>query len=223
MWTFEDFGCVTFAQGLVLQQQARERLQQDERLIACMLGLTHPPTITLGRRANRANILLSEAALAARGYALINSDRGGDVTYHGPEQVIVYPIFHLERARMGVRAWVSLLEQALIDYLATLQITAVSDPASPGVYIENPHQDCPRAKIAFIGLRVIEGICMHGIALNLQHAANAHFQLIHPCGMPNITTTSVQSLTGANVERHFSAKAIADAIARRFDSCRLHT
>jgi lipoyl(octanoyl) transferase len=167
-----------------------------------LLGLTHDPVITLGRHANRQNVLVDEATLQARGIALVQSDRGGDVTYHGPEQVIVYPIVRL--GSLAVKTFVAQLQSAMQAYLASLGIAAVSREDAPGVYVGD-------AKIGLLGLRVKDGITRHGLALNLGGSLEA-FSLMHPCGYAGQALTSVEALTGQRPSHHAAAAAIVDSL-----------
>lgn len=177
-------GQLSYAAGLEAQAAAVREVEGGERGV--LLGLTHDPVITLGRHATTVNLLVDEAALARKGITLARTDRGGDVTYHGPEQVIVYPIVRL--GSLGVKAFVRVLEDAMISYLASLGVTAVVRDDAPGVYVGG-------AKIGLLGLRVQEGITRHGLALNLGGALDA-FSLMHPCGHVGQVLTSVEALTG---------------------------
>ncbi len=144
--------------------------------------LQHPPVFTLGMNADPAHVL------DVGDIPVVQVDRGGQVTYHGPGQVIAYVLLDLERRRLGVRALVSLLEGGVIATLARYGITAASQPKAPGVYVDG-------AKIASIGLRVRRGASYHGLALNVDMDL-APFARINPCGFPGIAVTQVAALGG---------------------------
>jgi len=139
--------------------------------------LQHPPVYTLGLAGRR------EHLLDPGDIAVVNSDRGGQVTYHGPGQLIVYMLLDMRRRGLGIRALVLLLEQALIDMLADLCIPAGRRPGAPGVYVGE-------AKIAALGLRVRRGCSYHGLALNVEMDLEP-FSRIDPCGYPGLAVTQI--------------------------------
>lgn len=144
--------------------------------------LQHPPVFTLGMNADPAHVL------DAGDIPVVRVDRGGQVTYHGPGQVVAYVLLDLGRRHLGVRALVSLLEDVVVATLARYDIRAASRPAAPGVYVDG-------AKIASLGLRVRRGASYHGLALNVDMDL-APFARINPCGYPGIEVTQVAALGG---------------------------
>ncbi len=150
----------------------RDRSSQDQLWL-----LQHPPVFTLGQ-AGKPEHLLNPGEIP-----IINSDRGGQVTYHGPGQLIAYLLLDLRRATLGVRALVSQLEQAVISLLKDYQIHAVSRPDAPGVYVKN-------LKIAALGLRVRKGCSFHGLSLNVDMDLEP-FSRINPCGYPGLAVTQL--------------------------------
>lgn len=140
--------------------------------------LQHPPVYTLGL-AGRTEHLLDPGDIP-----VINSDRGGQVTYHGPGQLIAYVLLDLRRRGLGIRALVRLLEQVLIELLAVLDIAAERRPGAPGVYVGE-------AKIAALGLRVRRGCSYHGLALNVAMDLEP-FARINPCGYPGLVVTQIR-------------------------------
>lgn len=137
--------------------------------------LEHPPVYTLGLNARR------EHLLDCREIPVIATDRGGQVTYHGPGQLLVYLLLDLKRLGFRVRALVRCLEQAIIDYLQSCGLDGARRPGAPGVYIGG-------AKIAALGLRIRNGACYHGLALNVDLDLEP-FSGIHPCGYPDLAVT----------------------------------
>jgi lipoate-protein ligase B len=169
-----------------------------------LLLLEHPPVITLGRRGSRDDVLVSEAELTARGIAVHETNRGGLVTYHGPGQLVAYPITDIRTLTGGdVVRYVWGLEESVIRALADLGIVAGRDPRHHGVWV-GP------AKLAAVGVAISRGVTMHGIALNLQPDLG-HFGLIHPCGILDRGVTSAAALLGRPVDLVDGAAAVARA------------
>ena len=137
-------------------------------------------------------LVASEDMLSHRGVALHDTDRGGDITYHGPGQVVCYPIIDLNAAGLRIHAYIRLLEQAIIDTLGDQGIEARRDPGATGVWVEH---DGALAKIAAIGVRVRRWITLHGLALNVDPDLD-HFSLIVPCGLAGRPVTSLARVLG---------------------------
>ncbi len=142
--------------------------------------LQHPPVFTLGT-AGKAHHILDAGEIP-----VIESDRGGQVTYHGPGQLVAYLLLDLKRHRMGVRRLVTAMEQSVIQLLAAHGIRGVSRPDAPGVYVED-------AKIAALGLRIRRGCCYHGLSLNVEMDLSP-FERINPCGYEGLAVTSLSEL-----------------------------
>ncbi len=186
--------CTLLRPGLVAYQDAWQLQQRIAERVRCGGGeslvlLEHPPTYTLGARGNAEHLLLSHEALASRGAEVHRTDRGGDVTFHGPGQLVGYPIINIRRYGEGPSWYVRTLEAVLIDVLARFGIDAARSPRNHGVWVGN-------AKIAAIGVRVSRGITTHGFALNVSTDL-AYFQHIVPCGLVDAGVTSMAALTGA--------------------------
>ena len=170
-----------------------------------LLTVEHPPVVTLGRRAAAAdpaappNLLATPAALAAAGVDLVQSDRGGDVTFHGPGQVVAYPIVRLNDHALSVGGYVRALENAVIRTLADLGVAARREDGAVGVWADAPSADgastTQPAKVAAIGVRIRRGVSLHGVALNVTTDLN-YFNLIVPCGLVGRPVTSVAKLLG---------------------------
>lgn len=140
----------------------------------------HPPVFTQGR-GGRPEHLLNVGDIP-----VVQTDRGGQVTYHGPGQLVVYPLIDLKRRQMGIRRMVSLLEQAVVDLMTDHHLTAHARPDAPGVYVGE-------AKIASLGLRVRHGACYHGLSLNIDMDLSP-FARINPCGYAGMAVTDMRSL-----------------------------
>ena len=174
-----------------------------------LLLVEHPAVLTLGRQADEAHVRATAAQLAARGIELIRVERGGEVTYHGPGQLVAYPIIALARRGLLVRPLVRALEAAMIDTCAAFGVTAERREGHPGCWIE-PNGARPR-KIGALGIRIERGVSYHGIALNLDPDL-ADFDLIDPCGMPDVVSTSIAAESGRIGDRR-STGAVGNAAA----------
>jgi len=169
-----------------------------------ILMVEHPPIITITKRPDAAShVIASEARLKDQGVTLHHTDRGGDVTYHGPGQLVCYPIIDLNYAKLRIHDYIRLLESAIIDTLAEYGIIGSLDPDATGVWInpkDNPalhfESDQP-AKIAAIGVRVRKWITLHGLSLNL-NPDMSHYQLLVPCGLAGRPVTSITQLLEDN-------------------------
>jgi lipoyl(octanoyl) transferase len=162
--------------------------------------LEHPPVFTLGMNADPAHLLLPGEI------PVVRIDRGGQVTYHGPGQLVVYPLIDLRRAQLGVRELVTALERAVIDYVATLGIEAAARPAAPGVYVAE-------RKLASLGIRVRRGASYHGLALNVSMDLEP-FGRINPCGYAGLQMTQLAAL-GSGVSVAAAARGLAPFLLRR--------
>ena len=158
-----------------------------------LLLLEHPAVLTLGRHASDDHVIATAATLGARGIEVIRVERGGEVTYHGPGQLVAYPIVHLADRRLLLRPFVRALEAAMVETCAAYGIAAARRDGYPGCWVDAAGVD-PR-KIGALGVRMERGVSYHGIALNVTTAL-ADYGLLDPCGMPGLTVTSVASEIG---------------------------
>ena len=170
------------------------------------LCVEHPRVFTLGRHGGRENLCVDDAFLAEKGVAVVPTDRGGNITYHGPGQLVVYPIIALSRRRLKVVDFVSGLEQAMIDTARHWGIRAGTDPANRGVWLGGD-------KLGSVGLTVRHGVSFHGLALNVNTDMEP-FGWINPCGLDRVRMTSF--------ERHLGRPVSMDE-ARRVMTARFGT
>jgi lipoyl(octanoyl) transferase len=164
-----------------------------ERIADQLLLLEHPAVLTLGRMSDPSHVLVSPDELAARGIGIVRVERGGEVTYHGPGQLVAYPILALSRRGLLVRPLVRALEDAMIETCRALGVEGARRDGHPGCWID-PEGPVPR-KIGALGLRVERGVSYHGIALNVS-VELADFELIDACGMPGVVSTSIAAERG---------------------------
>jgi lipoyl(octanoyl) transferase len=146
----------------------------------------HPPVFTLGMNASRDHLI------ATGDIPVVQVDRGGQVTFHGPGQLMIYPLIDLKRAKLGVRSLVTALEQCVVNFVAELGLTAIARKDAPGVYVDGK-------KIASVGLRIRRGASYHGMALNIDVDLEP-FSRINPCGFSDLEVTDLKSL-GIDLER----------------------
>lgn len=211
-------GRIDYAEAYALQKRlvdARAAGEIDDQLLL----LEHPAVLTLGRNSDPAHIRATAAELASRAIEVVRIERGGEVTYHGPGQLVAYPIVRLHERGLLLRPFVRALEAALIETCAAHGVAAARRDGHPGCWCD-PDGPAPR-KIGALGLRVERGVSYHGIALNVSVDVG-EFDLIDPCGMPGLVSTSIAEELGrtaeppttAAVERAgaFFAEAFATAI-----------
>jgi lipoyl(octanoyl) transferase len=180
-------GRVGYRQAWALQKQLVEARSADEVPDTLLLA-EHPAVLTLGRQADPTHVRATTAELADRGIELIRVERGGEVTYHGPGQLVAYPIVALGPRGLLVRPLVRALEGAMADACRGLGVEADRREGHPGCWVD-PDGSRPR-KIGALGLRIERGVSYHGIALNVT-VDLAGFDLIDPCGMPDVESTSI--------------------------------
>ena len=182
-------------------QQILDARDTPDAELGRVLMIEHDPVITVTRRPDAtAHILASESLLASQGVALHQTDRGGDVTYHGHGQLVSYPIFDLNAAKLRIHEYIRLLESAIIATLAHYDIAAHADPQATGVWVNPQHhfQSDQPAKIAAIGVRVRRWITLHGLAINLNPNMD-HFNLIVPCGLAGRPVVSIAQILGKDI------------------------
>ena len=189
------------------------RLQRELHAARCagsigdtILVVEHPHVYTLGRSAEASHLLWSRETLRAKGEELAETDRGGDITYHGPGQVVAYPIVDLPARGLGVRDYVFRLEEAVIETLAGFGVQAGRDPRNRGVWVGN-------AKICAIGIRVSRHVTLHGLALNV-NTDLSFFSGIVPCGLADADVTSLAEELGAPQDMDAVRDALVAALVR---------
>lgn len=197
-------GRVPYEQALRLQEQIRDQVAAGMAAETLLL-LEHEPVITLGRSADFANVLASPEELRRRGIAVVRTSRGGDVTFHGPGQVVGYPIFRLQR---GVRAHVKAMADGILATLGALGIAGEWRDSRPGVWVGAD-------KICAVGVHVRRRVAMHGFALNV-NTDLAAFRTIVPCGLHQAGVTSMARLLGTTFELETIALHFSRAFERSF-------
>lgn len=182
-----NLGHAKYLEVLDLQRRLVE-LRQGNLVPDTLLLVEHEPVITLGRRGRNENILSTAEELASQGIQIQRVERGGDVTYHGPGQLVAYPIVHLTQRELSIRGFVDLLEETLILVLADFGIKAGREPQHRGVWVED-------LKVAALGVAVRRWVSFHGFALNISPNMD-HYCHINPCELGHEQVTSMASLLG---------------------------
>jgi len=208
-----SLGRVGYNEGLELQWRLVEA-RHEERIGNTLVLLEHPPVLTLGRNASRANIVASDEFLAARGVEVHEINRGGDVTYHGPGQLVGYPIFDLRSfsPRMGAVDFVRKIEEALIRACGDFGVPCTRVAGRTGVWTLAPAGGALlEKKVAAIGVHIARGITSHGFALNVTPDLR-DFELIVPCGIADREVTSLER----EADPPPAMDAVRNAVARQF-------
>lgn len=200
---FCRLGLVEYAEAHRLQRTLQS-LRIAGEVEDCVLLLEHPAVLTLGRAAKREHVLASDATLQALGIAVHEVGRGGDVTYHGPGQLVAYPIIDLNPNRRDVRKYVWSLEEAMIRTCAELGLSAMRIAGLNGAWIGD-------RKVGAVGVRISRWVTMHGLALNADSELD-HFGLIVPCGIEGKGVTSISKELG----RHVGVPEVIEPLARHF-------
>ena len=212
-------GRIDYEKALELQRSLFDARKVDSGPDTVLL-LEHDPVFTLGRRASRADVLVNDDALASIGASVVETDRGGEVTYHGPGQLVMYPVISIRAAELGPVAYVRILEQVVIDTLRQYNINGHRVVGKTGVWVggepgsKPPEGQNPAGrKIAAMGVRVSGGVAMHGLALNVSTDLD-HFNFIVACGMPQLDVTSIARETGVQPSLFEIATIAAELLGR---------
>lgn len=201
-------GLVQYDDGLRMQEQAVERVRSGEGPEQLLL-LEHPHVFTLGRGADTANILADKQQLQSNSVEVHETGRGGDVTYHGPGQLVGYPIINLKPDRCDVHRYVRDIEEVLIKTIAEFGVTGTRIAGLTGVWVGNE-------KVGAIGVRIARWITSHGFALNV-NTDLSYFEMIVPCGISDKGVISLSRLIGRQIELREVARVAASRFAEVFD------
>jgi lipoyl(octanoyl) transferase len=203
---WRDLGRIGYGEAFERQRALVERRKRGE-IPDQFLIVEHPPTITLGRNGHRENLLAPEEVLERAGVAFHHTDRGGDITYHGPGQIVGYPILDLREWKRDVVAYVRAIEQVMIDALSDFGLAGERVPGMTGVWVDG-------AKIAAIGVHISRWVTSHGFALNVTTELS-YFQYIVPCGLVK-PVTSMAAL-GMTARREDIIERLVVHFGRVFD------
>lgn len=201
--SFVDLGLCNY--GLALQKQ-KELLEKRaiDAIPDTLILVEHSPVFTMGKHGKLENLLISDRVLREKNVELYRIERGGDITFHGPGQLIGYPIFKINQSLVGIRQFIFEIEKVLCNTLKSLDIQARSNHPYIGVWVEN-------RKIASIGIAVKNHVTFHGFALNISTDLS-YFDLINPCGLKNIKMTSIEK----ELNKKIPIQSVKDCIKKEF-------
>lgn len=205
-----DLGLTDYAETYELQQQLVERRRAGQLDRDLFLLTEHTPVFTLGRRGGRQNLMVSENFLEEKNIPLVHIERGGDITYHAPGQLVLYPVFHLRRGGLSVGDYVELLEEVMLQLASRHGVTAVRDGRNHGVWVGGK-------KLGSVGIAIRHGVSFHGLALNISVALEP-FSWVNPCGLAGVTMTSLSVETGGTVKLEEVKADVPDVLSRVFHS-----
>ncbi len=204
-----QLGFIGYSDAYYLQRDLRRQRFNGETTDTLLL-LEHAPTITIGKSGKLRNVLASQAQLAKQGVSLFFVDRGGDVTYHGPGQLVAYPIIDLRKRGIDAHKYVHDLEEVIIGTLNDFCIKSCRDVTHAGIWVKNE-------EIATIGIGLKRWVSMHGVALNVNINLQ-QFSLINPCGFTNRKATSMSSLLSQDIPMKEVIKKFLDHFSEVFDA-----
>ena len=187
---FMQYSMLAYPASRKLQQKL-VALRKNKEIPDSLVLLEHPSVFTLGNRGDRKNLKVSEAFLQAAGIPVVHVERGGDITYHGPGQLVGYPIWDLQQARVKVAEYINCLEEVMIRVADDWGVRTNRNPLNRGIWVG-------RRKIGSVGIAVRRGICFHGFAFNVNLSLKP-FEWINPCGLEGIGVTSLAKEIPANI------------------------
>jgi lipoyl(octanoyl) transferase len=201
---YQDIKLIEYKDAWDYQEKLHQKVlqkrneQTDSDFLGYLLFCEHPHVYTLGNSGNSQNLLISDEMLAKIGATYYHTNRGGDITYHGPGQIVGYPIFDLQKINLGIKKYIFNIEEAIIQTLCDYQLTGERLEGSTGVWLDTQIPAKTR-KICAIGVRVSHWISMHGFAFNVNTDLN-YFNYINPCGFTNKGVTSLQKELGKHLD-----------------------
>lgn len=207
-WYYADLETVAYASAWELQKTILEAKKKDHSFPDVVLFLEHHPVFTLGRRGGKENLKVSECVINESGIEIIRVERGGDITYHGPGQLVGYPVIHLQKNSLKVVQYVEKLEQAMIQTASQWEIDAGRNQLNRGVWVG-------KKKLGSIGIAVKRGISFHGFALNVNVSLEP-YMWINPCGLHNVSMTSMALETSGAISMAQVRIAIREQMASIF-------
>ncbi len=216
---FIDLGLRDYKQTWDLQQQLLEKLVRaktgtsDPDALPCLFFVEHPHVYTLGKSGHENNLLIQPPFLESIGATYYRIDRGGDITYHGPGQIVGYPIFDLDRLGIGVKKYIDKLEEAIILTLGEFSIRASRMDQATGVWLDTDGNNT--RKICAIGVRVSRSVTMHGFAFNV-NTDLTYFNHINPCGFTNKGVTSMQKELGSKQDMNEVKQRLLQNLLNQF-------
>lgn len=219
-----DVGTMAYGECWELQQRLFEgaiaQKSAGEKPEHTVLLVEHPPVYTLGKSGKESNLLVAEEFLKSLGAEFFHIDRGGDITFHGPGQIVGYPILDLSQLGIGLKAYIDAIEGAVIDTMAEWGIACQRVEGASGVWIVEPHK--PMRKICAIGVKSSRWVTMHGFALNVNTDLK-WFNLINPCGFTDRTATSMERELGRTIDVAEVKERLLTHLTKKLDVNKINT
>ena len=191
-----DLGFMDYAEAHEIQLQSLESQLNGKAGEPCgnevILITEHPSVFTLGRKGCLSGLIKSQAEVEQEGVKILHTERGGDITYHGPGQIVVYPIINLRKRKLSVTGFIDILEEIMINTAKDFEVTAFRDKRNRGIWVGNN-------KLGSVGIRIRHGITFHGLALNVNLSLEP-FGWIQPCGLAGVGVTSIKQETGNTID-----------------------
>ncbi|MEO0100480.1 MAG: lipoyl(octanoyl) transferase LipB [candidate division WOR-3 bacterium] len=206
-----DLGVCEYKLAEDFQKEIHQQRVRDE-IPDTLIFVIHPPVITLGKNGKMENLLVSVEKLQAMGISFYRTERGGDITYHGFGQLLIYPIFFLKEGMAGIRRFINYWEGVIIQTLKIFGIAATADERNIGIYVQGK-------KIASFGFALKDKVTYHGIALNVLNDLKP-FSFIHPCGKKNLPMTAMENILGKRVEMNEVKEVITRVVLSRRENGR---
>lgn len=205
--SFFDLGICNYKIALAKQKDYWQK-RVNSVIPNTLIFVEHPPVFTIGKHGNKSNLLITESLLDEKNIQLYRIDRGGDITFHGPGQLIGYPIFMLNNPLIGLKKFIHKIEECLCNSLKAFNINAITKYPSIGVWVENK-------KIASIGIAVAKRVSYHGFALNISTDLS-YFRFINPCGIQQIEMTSMNQILEKNISTELVKIKVKNEFMRIF-------
>ncbi len=217
-WEVVDVGTMAFGECWELQQRLFEEAIGEKKAGRTprqkIILVEHTPVYTLGKSGKESNLLITEAYLRSIGAEFYHIDRGGDITFHGPGQIVGYPILDLSALGLGLKGYIDAIEGAVIDTMAEWGIRCQRVEGASGVWIVEPHR--PMRKICAVGVKSSRWVTMHGFALNV-NTNLGYFRHINPCGFTDRTATSMAEELGGEISVERVKERLLDHLAEKLN------
>lgn len=217
-WEVVDVGTMAFGECWELQQRLFDDAIGEKKAGRTprqkIIMVEHPPVYTLGKSGKESNLLITEAYLRSIGAEFYHIDRGGDITFHGPGQIVGYPILDLSALGLGLKGYIDAIEGAVIDTMAEWGIRCQRVEGASGVWIVEPHR--PMRKICAVGVKSSRWVTMHGFALNV-NTDLGYFRHINPCGFTDRTATSMAEELGGEISVERVKERLLDHLAEKLN------
>lgn len=217
-WEVVDVGTMAYGECWELQQRLFEEAIGEKKEGRTprqkIILVEHPPVYTLGKSGKESNLLITEAYLRSIGAEFYHIDRGGDITFHGPGQIVGYPILDLSALGLGLKGYIDAIEGAVIDTMAEWGIVCQRVEGASGVWIVEPHR--PMRKICAVGVKSSRWVTMHGFALNV-NTDLGYFRHINPCGFTDRTATSMAEELGGEISVEKVKERLLEHLAEKLN------